>query len=262
VSDSADGTGMLRYSAPGITADLELDHWIEGSWSHGRVAVTPGLLVPHTEFVRIGVLAHLADVVSGQPPSGSITPTTDINVHVSDLRPMTSVHLASRLLKAGRLLAVCETLLMADDEDDSFAYSLSTFMNRSLPPKSGGADLKEPPLDRPVAERIGAQIRAPGVVDVASHAEVANVHHGTILGGVLAMLAELATESLFAEGDPVVVTDLDVRFLNRVKVGPARATARTLMVGAAGRDVVVEVEDLGDEGRPVAYAVARARSVS
>ena len=238
-----------------------MEHWIEGGWSHGRATVTPGLWVPHTEFVRIGVLAHLADVVSGQPPSGSITPTTDISVHVSGLRPMASVHLASRVLKAGRLLAVCETLLMADDEDEPFAHSLSTFMNRSLPAKAGGARPKRPAVDRPLAERIGARVQAPGVVEVARHADAANDHHhGTILGGVLAMLAELAVESLSPEDDPVVVTDMDVRFLNWVRVGPARATARCLMVGADGQHVVVEVDDIGSEGKPVAYAIARARS--
>jgi acyl-coenzyme A thioesterase PaaI-like protein len=204
----------------------------------------------------------LADVVSGKTPSGPITPTTDISVHVTRLRPMVSLHLTSRVLKAGRLLAVCETLLMAEDEDEPFAHSLSTFMNRKLPVQGEGDHPKGPPVEQPWADRIGARVRAPGVVELARHADVANDHHGTILGGVVASMAELAAESLLSEEGPVVVTDLDVRFLNRVKVGPARATARRLMVGAAGQDMVVEVEDLGNEGKPVAFATARARSVS
>jgi acyl-coenzyme A thioesterase PaaI-like protein len=261
VSDPGGDTGVVTPDPPGFMADLGLDHWIEGDRSHGRAPVTPGLWVPHTEFVRIGVLVQLADAISGQPPSGPITPTTDISLHVTGLRPMASVHLVSRVLKAGRLLAVCETLLMADDEDEPFAYSLSTFMNRSVPILERGARPPQPPLDQPLAERIGARVHARGVVELAPRSGVANPHHDTILGGVVAMLAELAAESLLAGDGPVVVTDLDVRFLNRVKVGPARATARPLMVGPAGQDVVVEIEDVGNEGRPVAFATARVRSL-
>jgi acyl-coenzyme A thioesterase PaaI-like protein len=154
------GTPVSDPGAPGIVADLGLDHWIEDGVSHGRAAVVPALYVPHTEFVR-----------------------------------------------------------------------------------------------------IGARVLSPGLVELAPHAEVANDRHGTILGGVVAMLAELAAESLFAEVGPVVVTDLDVRFLNRVKVGPLWARARRIGVDGDGHYLVVEMEDVGDEGKPIAYATAQVRSL-
>jgi acyl-coenzyme A thioesterase PaaI-like protein len=244
-------------TSPGIVGDLGLDHWIEGDESHGRAAVVPALYVPHTEFVRIGVLMQLADVIAGQPPAGAITPTTDISVHITNLRPMESVHLVARSLKTGRLLAVFETLMMADDEEEPFAHSLSMFMNWSTP--VGIKPPKRPPLEQPLAERIGARVLSPGLVELAPHAEVANDRHGTILGGVVAMLAELAAESLYAEVSPVVVTDLDVRFLNRVKVGPLWARARRFGADGDGDYLVVEMEDVGDDARPIAYATAQVR---
>jgi acyl-coenzyme A thioesterase PaaI-like protein len=246
-------------ASPGIVADLGLDHWIEDGLSHGRAAVVPALYVPHTEFVRVGVLVQLADVIAGQPPAGAITPTTDISVHVMHLRPMESVHLVSRALKTGRLLAIFETLLMADDEEEPFAHSLSTFMNWSTP--VGAKPPKRPPLELPLAERIGARVLSPGVVELAPHAEVANDRHGTILGGVVAMLAEISAESLLAEVGPVVVTDLDVRFLNRVKVGPVWARSRRIGADGDGQYLMVEIEDMGDDAKPIAYATAQVRSL-
>jgi acyl-coenzyme A thioesterase PaaI-like protein len=271
LNDGATDPESRTGPGSGIVGALGLDHWIEGDESHGRAAITPGLWVPGTQVGRIGALTLLADVIAGQPPSGPITPTTDINMHLIHLRPMESVHLVSRVLKAGRLLVVCATRLMADDETAPFALSRSTFMNNSPPvtdrPSLAAGIPSGEPVVEPLAQRIGARVVAPGVVELAPHEDVHNHLHGTILGGVIAMLAELAAESALGGdgpvgGDaPVVVTDLDVRFLNRVKVGPAVATARVLVSGPHGSDLEVEIRDVGDGERMIGYAVARGSRV-
>jgi acyl-coenzyme A thioesterase PaaI-like protein len=242
---------------PGILPELALDHWIDGELSHGRAPIVPGLRVPGTMLPRIGALALMADIIAGQPPMGAITPTTDISVHLGRLQPMASVHLVSRVRKAGRLLVVCEVHLMADDETEPFALCLSTFMNRLLPRVGPGARPQAPALSQPLDRRIGARVHAPGTVELAPSPDLNNDHHGTILGGVMAILAELAAESLFVATGPVVVTDLDVRFLNRVKVGPAVAVARALTTGPQGTDVAIEIVDSGDDDRLAVFATAR-----
>jgi acyl-coenzyme A thioesterase PaaI-like protein len=236
-----------------VLGELGLEHWIDGDLSRGKMAVLPGMLVPGTGLVRIGILTILADVVAGQPPGGPITPTTDINVHV--VRPVTAstVHLVSRILKRGATLVVTETLLTADDDPQPFATSLATFMNRGL--TLGPAGPPAPPLDRPFAERMGARFLGPGVVELDNEAELANGHHGTIQGGIMATLVELAAES--AHEAPLVVTSLDIRFLNRVKVGPAQAVARPLVTTDEEVVVGVTVTDQGDGNRIVSYAWTR-----
>ena len=49
------------------------------------------------------------------------------------------------------------------------------------------------------------------------------------------------------------MTDLDIRFLNRVKVGPVRAMARRVVAGRRGEVVDVTLHDAGDGMRPVAH---------
>jgi acyl-coenzyme A thioesterase PaaI-like protein len=237
-----------------VIGELGLEHWIDGDLSRGRATIVPGMLVPGTDVVRIGVLTILADVVAGQPATGAITPTTDINVHVLGPQPVRTVSLVSTVLKAGATLLVTETELRADDADQPFATSLATFMNRrlELDPTDGPP---APVLNQPFADRMGARLVAPGTVELDNHAELANGHHGTIQGGVMATLVELAAESVGAT--PTVVTSLDIRFLNRVKVGPARAVARPVLSAGDQRMVGVTVTDVGDGHRTVAYAMTR-----
>jgi len=253
----------VRYGMPAdgshrahFIQELGLEHWTDGGASHGRAAIVPEMLVPGTGVVRIGVLTVLADVVAGQPPSGPVSPTTDISVHVAHVRPMKSVSLVSRVLKAGRSLLVAETLLTADEEPEPFATSLVTFMNRSID-VGGGAPPSGQRLGEPVGERIGARVLHPGTVELAPQADLRNEHHGTVQGGVMALLAELAAESALGEAGPVVATDLDIRFLNRVKVGPARATARTLIADPRGWVLGVAIRDAGDADRMAAYTSIR-----
>jgi uncharacterized protein (TIGR00369 family) len=235
-----------------VIDELGFEHWFVDGRSCGRAQVVPGMCVPGTPFVRIGVLAILADLASGQPESGPVTPTTDLSVHLVEVRPMEWVNLEATVLKAGASLLFVETMLTADDEREPFATSLATFMTRPVErlDRPGPVDVR---LEMPFAARIGAEVLAPGVVEMAPRDDILNAFHGTVQGGILATLGELAAESLWADDEAHLVTDLDIRFLNRVKVGPVRATARRIVAGRRGQVVNVTLYDAGDAMRPVAH---------
>ena len=235
-----------------VIDELGFEHWLADGMSCGRAQVLPGMCVPGTGIVRIGVLAILADLASGQPESGPVTPTTDLSVHLVRVRPMEWVNLRATVLKAGASLLFVETMLTADDEQEPFATSLATFMSRPVE-RLDHPDPVEIRLDQPFGARIGAEVLRPGVVEVALRDDILNAFHGTVQGGILATLGELAAESLWAGGEPHLVTDLDIRFLNRVKVGPVRATARRVVSGRRGEVVDVTLFDVGNEMRPVAH---------
>jgi acyl-coenzyme A thioesterase PaaI-like protein len=173
-------------------------------------------------------------------------------VHLVRVRPMEWVTLSATVLKSGASLLFVETMLTADDEREPFATSLATFMSRPVE----RLDRPEPVtgrLDQPFGSRIGAEVLQPGVVEMAPRDDVLNIFHGTVQGGILATLGELAAESLWADGVPHLVSDLDIRFLNRVKVGPVRATARRVVAGRHGEVVDVTLHDVGNAMRPVAH---------
>jgi acyl-coenzyme A thioesterase PaaI-like protein len=126
-------------------------------------------------------------------------------------------------------------------------------MNRKIQ-VTGRAGQHSQRLSQPVAERIGAHITAPGTVEMMIGNDVGN-SFGTVQGGVLAILAELAAESAVSREEPFVVTDLDARYLNRVKVGPAEAVADILIDQPPRRTFGVYVRDRGED-RVVTYVAA------
>jgi acyl-coenzyme A thioesterase PaaI-like protein len=233
--------------------ELGLTHWVDRDVSYGKADITAEMLVPGTSIVRIGILATFADLVAGQPPSGAMNPTTDLSVHIHCPTEMSTVHLESRLVKAGATLVVIETRLTADHQAAPFATSLATFMNRKIQ-STGRPNQHSVRLGLPVAERIGARVTGPGTVEMMIRDDVGN-SFGTVQGGVLAVLAELAAESALDQDDPFVITDLDARYLNRVKVGPVEATAEILIDRLPRRTFGVHVRDRG-ENRVVTYVAA------
>jgi acyl-coenzyme A thioesterase PaaI-like protein len=237
-----------------VIDELGFEHWFSDGMTCGRALVLPGMCVPGTQIIRIGVLAILADLAAGQPESGAITPTTDLSVRVVRPRPMEWVTLAATVLKAGATLLVVETMLTADDEREPFATSLATFMNRRVT-REEQADPVVARLDQPFGARIGARVLGRGVVELEPRHDIGNGFHGTVQGGVLATLGEMAAESLWAADEPHLVSELDIRFLNRVKVGPVLATAHLVVAGPHGDVVVVTMLDAGNAMRPVAHVV-------
>lgn len=230
-----------------VLEELGWRHSIAGGTSQVEVEVVDGLLVPATGLVRMGLLAIVVDLATGQPATGSVTPTVDLRVHVARHRPVRRVRAVSRVLKAGATLFVADCLLHADDDPEPFGTGLATFMNRPVPPAERSRVPGPSRLRQPLDQRVGAVVRAPGVVELRPSDELANPHHGTVQGGIQSLLGELATVSLFDPAERPVVTDLDVRFLRRVTAGPLRASARLLTEGPAGRQVAVDLVDVGSD---------------
>jgi len=160
---------------------------------------------------------------------------------------------------------VREVLARTDDDPDPFAVSVSTFMARSfdMPDDRGGRwSRAERPMVQPIATRIGARGVAPGVVELDRHPDVVNGAGGTIQGGIVATLAELAAETALADEGRWFVQDLDVRYLRGVRVGPARAEATVVGRHRDEATVRVEILDAGDGGKAVTYGVAVCRPLS
>jgi acyl-coenzyme A thioesterase PaaI-like protein len=250
--------------------DLGLVHRFGEDACVGEVLITPEMRVPGTQVVRTSALATFADVVAGSIANKVTFPrvcmTVDLGVRMLGPGTVAGVlELESRVLKTGRNTTFCETWFTADGGTaEPLAVSHSTFMASPRPedvlelppervfPRALGRGRR---LRRPFPDQLGCRVTEPGVAEIHRVPYVMNPA-GTIQGGAIALLAELAAESLYAggagEGSLCVVADLDVRYLSAVRSGPARATARL----AGGENVRVEVRDPGNSNRLTALAWA------
>ncbi|WP_018504327.1 hotdog family protein [Parafrankia discariae] len=78
---------------------------------------------------------------------------------------------------------------------------------------------------------------------------------GTLHGGVQSLVAELAAEHVLGGRERgLAVTDLDVRYLDRLRAGPLTASARRLPSATGAAVVVVRLGDAGRDGRLIGPA--------
>lgn len=227
----------------------------------GTFEVTAEMLVPGTDGVQLGVLATVADVAMGTPVSDVIGKrivglTVDLVVRCFRGLGVGTHRLDARVLKRGRTLAVAETTFLAGATDAEVAgHCLATFMPLeidgplAMPMPERGARIGAGTLDATFVDALGVVVERPGVATVDRRPYTLQPA-GTIQGGVICTLAEVAAGSLLGGS----LADLDVRFLSQVKHGPARATAERL----DDRSARVVVVDAGSSNpRPTAYAIAR-----
>jgi acyl-coenzyme A thioesterase PaaI-like protein len=147
----------------------------------------------------------------------------------------------NQVIRRGRRSVTC-TVELTDGDGASFAAGAIGFASiprkETDPPKPPVAleaapelfaDL--PGLTRPLREEAGIEVidAENGVVQVEVTPALRNPV-GTLQGAMVALLAEAAAEELLAArtGTPVVITDLDLRYLAQAPIGPVRATARAL----------------------------------
>jgi acyl-coenzyme A thioesterase PaaI-like protein len=223
-------------------------------WRHTNFDLGTDCCIEGTDRLFAGVLFAYLDLVIGSPPSGPLNPTVDLQVRLlSPPRPGT-IRFSARTLRLGRTLYVGEAEMRNGEDVEPFGIGLGTFMNQPVPfpdratypsASSGGAATLDPRYSHLTrARRIGY-----GTLEV--DADI-NTPQGTVPGATIGQLAELATMDLV--GSEIIVEELDVRFLHKVKVGPLRASAA--LIGRQGESMTtrVEIVDRGND-RLVSYAL-------
>jgi acyl-coenzyme A thioesterase PaaI-like protein len=249
---------------------------VDGQWRHTRIHIGEEGCIEGTDRPLTGVLFAYLDVVMGSPPSGILNPTVDLQLKLFAVPKRGLVHFRARTLRLGRTFYVGEAEMRHDPGEEPFGIGVSTFMNQPIPfpdrtfprehSSNGG------PATGPVFGRhLGARRLGPGRFELDA---TNDTPQGTVPGTTLGRLAELAVTDLLttsrdanpdlgpAPGRNITTEELDVRFLNKVKVGPIRTESQ--VVGRRGdtTTVRVEVTDAGNEDRLVTHALALCRDTS
>lgn len=255
-SDSSEGAREGAVTAP---AGLAFGSWIvDGDRRRTQAEIGPEGCIEGTDRPLTGVLLAYLDVVIGSPPSGAMNPTVDLQVRLFAAPRSGVVHFVARTLRVGRTLYVGEAEMRHDGEDQPFGVAVATFVNQPVP----FPDRDDPSRHRS-APGTGARmsygaLRGARRVGQGVFELEADVHtpQGTVSGATLARLVELAARDLLGG---VVVDELDLRFLNKVRSGALRATAAVLGRRDDTTTVRVEVVDAGQGDRLVTYALAVCR---
>ncbi len=247
----------------GFTSELGCSVAADGDTLVGTGTITTALCIPGAGVARPSVLLAWADILTGSLANEYTQPrvcmTVDLSVRIVRPVPAGSGLVAvGRVLKTGQTLTFGETTFSIAGDDDVVAESLGTFVASPRPQdlgRSGTAleasarrPMHPPQAVTPVSEMLRSRIVAPGVVEADRHDRILNWAQ-TVQGGAVAALAE---EAVLALDDSPVPSELEVRYLAAVRVGPMRATARRI-----GSWVRVEVLDSGNSDRLVSVAVAR-----
>jgi acyl-coenzyme A thioesterase PaaI-like protein len=220
-----------------------------------RLELTPRPEVLHHGVVRASVLAYVIDAVAGisvDTDPDHWTLTTDLSVRMRPVPAPALVAATSTIVRRGRR-SVTSTVELTDGEGGlvaAGAIGFATVPRRpDDPPKPGVTPAVaarifdgSPSLSRPLREEAGIEVldAAEGVAQLEVTADLRNPA-GTLQGAMVALLAEAAAEDLVATRfeSPVVVTDLDLRYLAQAPNGPVRTRARLL---GTGPDAPVQVE--------------------
>jgi acyl-coenzyme A thioesterase PaaI-like protein len=234
--------------------------------------VQPALL--HHGVIRLSVLTFLVDVSAGvmlDTDPDAWTFTTDLSLRMLATPAPETVTASTMMLRQGRRSAH-GLVEVVDDHQRLVAAGAIGFAH--VPRKPG--DLPKPLVSpQMIAERFSGRARlaeplreeagiiqvdpARGVVELPVRPEVCNPS-GTLQGAMVALVAEAAAEDVVAAqaDSPMIVTELDIRYLARSDVGPVRTETRLL--GTRPEDPVeVRLTDTGS-GRLSTLVYARAVS--
>ena len=234
-------------------------------------------LVPRPEtlqfgVVRLSVLTFLVDVVAGvtlDTDPEAWTFTTDLSLRMRPVPAPAKVVATSTILRQGRRSAHC----LVEVTDGTGAPVASGTIGFAYTPRKQ-ADPPKPIVDihsvakyfierelltRPLREEAGVVAIDPaaGVVELPVRPDVCNPA-GTVQGAIVALVAEAATEDLVSSrlGAPVVVTDLDIRYVAQAHVGPVRSQCRPLGDEPDSPVEVLLIDQSNDRVTTVVYARA------
>jgi len=205
--------------------------------------------------VRASVLSFVVDAAAGivlDRDPDAWTLTTDLSLRIRPVAAPEVIRSSSRILREGGRSSSCLVELVSGDGSPvgSGVAGFARVPRRpGDPPKPPMTPERAPELlgrgellGRPLREEAGIEVVDPleGVVQVSVTPELRNPA-GTLQGAMVALLAEAAAEDLVATRfeSPVVVVDLDVRYLAQAQVGPVRTRSRLL---GDGPDAPVQVE--------------------
>jgi acyl-coenzyme A thioesterase PaaI-like protein len=205
-------------------------------------------------IVRCSVISFAVDAAAGIPfdddPDVWML-TTDMSVRMRPVPAATRLDARTTLLRRGGRSVSC-TVDVTSDEGELVATGAAGFARvrrrpddpeKPIVTPAGAVRLfrNVPALTKPLREEAGIEVidAADGVVEVLVTPQLQNPA-GTLQGAMVALLAEVATEELASSRSdrPMVVTDIDLRYLARVSAGPVRTRARLL---GDGPDAPVEV---------------------
>ncbi|MGD0391305.1 MAG: hypothetical protein ABSC41_01550 [Acidimicrobiales bacterium] len=246
---------MTDLSGPGLSVPGRLG--VAARFEDGQLILElrPQPETMHHGIVRASVLSFVIDVVAGIPldrDPGVWTLTSDMSVRMRLMAAPERIDASSTILRQGRRSAT-SLVELRTDEGAPIATGAIGFVNiprRTTDPPKPNVPLGQIPsifrdpgtLARPLREEAGITVidAAEGVVQVEVTPELRNPA-GTLQGAMVALLAEAAAEDLMATRfeSPVVVTDLDLRYLRKAQVGPVRTRSRLL---GTGPDAPVQVE--------------------
>jgi acyl-coenzyme A thioesterase PaaI-like protein len=230
----------------------------------------------HHGVVRASVLAFVIDVVAGIPldqDADTWTLTSDMSVRMRPIPAPGRIDATNTIVRQGRRSATCTVDLTADDGAPIATGAIGfakTPRKPTDPPKptvsvglAASLFRDADRLDRPLREEAGIEVIDPaeGIAQLEVTPGLRNPA-GTLQGAMVALLAEAAAEDLLATrfAAPVVITDLDLRYLRKAQVGPVRTRSTLLGVGP---DVPVQVELIDTStGLVTTLVYARAATIS
>lgn len=259
VTAVAEPDASVKRPAPRMFLN-DIPFWFEvsedGTNMVGGTTINDVLRFPGSGLPRTSVLATIADCVAGLPACIITAPrlgvTLDIVVHNVAERCGDHLEIGGELVKVGRSIVSGEVRFSDPESNALVAVSYLTFMvsprpQDVLPPIQRGMRTTGS-ITTPFPEFLGVRTLAPGVTEIDLVPLVMQASQA-LQGGVFGVLAEEAARSLADR--PVL--DLDIRYLNAVRVGPGRAIATLL-----GENLIrVEVRDRGNDDRLASLVLIR-----
>ena len=201
----------------------------------------------HHGVLRLSVLTFLVDVSAGvmlDTDPDAWTFTTDLSLRMPVRSAPRSVSASTEFLRQGKRSAH-GLVEVVDDRQALVAAGAIGFAHVRRkpddPPKLhvspeliAGRFRRTELLSLPLREEAGIVPVDPerGVVEIPVRPEVCNPA-GTLQGAMVALVAEAAAEDLIGHlaGEPMVVAEMDIRYLAQANVGPVRTQTRLLGTG-------------------------------